>query len=951
MSFRKILTLVCAGVLGISSALAIPSKRIPRTMTQPDGSTVTLTQIGDEFFHCFITTDGYLVQKASDGTYCFIDNSGVITEAPASDPESRSAKVAEMLKTMNPATTFDAMRQNVLNKSAFYSNSQIGRKPAMTKAISESKWDNADKHDIREFPTDGEQNVLVILVNFSDKKFSFADDPLQEMTDMMNEVGYSGYDATGSAYDFYTASSNGIFKPSFDVYGPVEMKNKYSYYGANGSDGTIDLKAGEMVKEAVEQLDDQIDYTTYDRNNDGYVDNVYVFYAGYGEADSYYDDTIWPHSYYLEYALGAPITLDGVKINKYATSNELNYDDTHDGIGTFCHEFGHVLGLPDIYSTNYNGLAFSPGAYCTMDYGSYNNNGRTPPLFSTYEQYALEWLKPTEITEAATINMLPLTKNNIAYKISADQSNPAEYFLFENRQTESWDKYIPGHGMLVWHIDFNQMAWDYNTVNNNEEHQYVDLVEADNQQTDASRSGDPFPGTSYIYEFTHTSKPAFKNWANKAVALPITNISESPDGVISFKVNGGGDQSSPLYIETPSIENASVASTSVNVSWNKIENADGYRMTVYPFNNLEGEVISEFVDDYIVKDLGDTSTIEIENLLPGTTYSIRLYAYNDVNLSSPCIFHISTAAENFEDVVPTLSIQKIEDVTAEATWTEIADADSYKLTVATREEGASTSLETVNFNNNKMPSGWTTYGIWDSNTKYCGEGAPSIKLLFQGDLIESPLYDEEIESLSFWCRSSRSDGVMELQIFGRDGDMVYPITTITDVAGDATGSIIEVKDIPGGIHQIAMYYFYSTSALEFNIDDIKVNLRGEYTDTPIAGYNQLSVEGTSAEITGLQKSTDYVAYVQAVKGDVTSKKSYVVKFRTAEVGAVESVESAGAGFIVANGIVIPADNEVAYSIYSIDGRTIAYNVKGAYRLPDKGIYIVKSTEKTAKICW
>ncbi len=952
MSIKKILTLLCAAVIGVSSALAVPAKRITHTMTQPDGTNVSLRQIGDEFFHCFITEDGYLVKKASDGSYKFIDNSRQISEIQASDPQHRSQQITEALKSLNPATTFDMMRQNAIDNSLMHKN-YLKRTPAIKKAINDSKWDNADGHDIREFPTDGEQNVLVILVNFTDKKFALAEDPLKEMTNMMNEVGYSNFGATGSAYDFYTASSNNIFLPSFDVYGPVELQNKYSYYGGNDPKmGDQDRHPGDMVKEAIEALDDEIDYTNYDRNDDGFVDNVYVIYAGYGEADSGIDDTIWPHSYALEYALGAPITLDGVKINKYATSNELNYDDTPDGIGTFCHEFGHVLGLPDIYSTNYNYLAFSPGAYCTMDYGSYNNNGRTPPLFGTYEQYALEWLKPTEITEATTINMLPLSRNNIAYKISADASNPKEYFLFENRQWEGWDKFIPGHGMLVWHIDFKQSVWDSNACNNTADHQYIDIVEADNLASDETQASDPFPGYSNVYEFTSTTKPALKNWANKAINLPITEISESPDGIISFKVDGGGDENSPYYIASPAINNASVSPSSITLNWDKVANADGYRLTVYPFDAFDGQNLNEYVADYLAKDIEAVTSIEIGELTANTTYTVRIYAYNDTNMSSPCIYHISTSSDKFTDATPELTIRDIEDVTATASWNAIEDADKYLLTVATRTEEDAARTDVVTFDNKKLPSGWMTYGIWDSNEKYCGEAVPSIKLSFQGDLIETPAYDEEIKSFSFWCRTNRGKASIELQIFAKDGNKLTPITTITEVDGTAEGSLIEVKNIPGGVHQIAMYYYFKTSKLEFNIDDIKVELSGGYTDTPIAGFDRLELTETSAAITGLQKLTDYVAYVEAVGSAGNSKKSYAVKFTTKNESSVESIETANNQvFAINNGLIIPTDQTIAYNVYTIDGRTIAQNKIGTFQLPAKGIYIIKNLHNTAKICW
>lgn len=358
---------------------------------------------------------------------------------------------------------------------------------------------------------------------------------------MMTEPGYSNFGCTGSALDFYTAQSRGIYTPKFDVYGPVQLSQNMAYYGGNvnGSDARVP----ELVKEACELLDGQVDFSQYDTNGDGYVDNVYVFYAGYGENDGGGASCIWPHSWSLHYTMTCP-ELDGVKIDRYACSNELRF--TYDGsldpttIGTFCHEFGHVLGQPDVYATDYSD-SFTPGSFDCMDHGSYNNDSRTPPNFSAYERYALEWLEPIEIKSATTINMLPLGDGGNVYKFTLDPDTPTDYFLFENRQQTGWDTYIPGHGMLVWHIDFNKSIWDANKPNNTPSHQRIDLIEADGVLSDGSQSADPFPGTKNIGEFTASTTPAFRSWTKFDSKLPITEIQESPAGVISFNVAGGSN--------------------------------------------------------------------------------------------------------------------------------------------------------------------------------------------------------------------------------------------------------------------------------------------------------------------------------------------------------------------------------------------------------------------------
>ena len=205
-----------------------------------------------------------------------------------------------------------------------------------------------------------------------------------------------------------------------------------------------------------------------------------------------------------------------------------------DGVGTFIHEFSHVMGLPDLYATDYS-TAFTPGEWSVLDYGPYNNDGCTPPIYSIYERYALGWIEPTVIDGPATIRLDNVMENKGCI-IPTKRAN--EFFLLENRQQTGWDTFIPGHGMLVWHVDYNSYIWAQNTVNNNASHQYVDLEEADNIRSENTRAGDAFPGTSKVTSFTDTTTPSMKTWTGAKLNLPITDITET-DGIITFNVAGG----------------------------------------------------------------------------------------------------------------------------------------------------------------------------------------------------------------------------------------------------------------------------------------------------------------------------------------------------------------------------------------------------------------------------
>ncbi|MDE7097303.1 MAG: M6 family metalloprotease domain-containing protein, partial [Muribaculaceae bacterium] len=280
-------------------------------------------------------------------------------------------------------------------------------------------------------------------------------------------------------------------------------------------------------------LDDTVDFSQYDRDGDGMIDNVFIFYAGKGEHDSGVKNAVWPHSW--DVAAVHPLeefVFDGVRLNHYACTCE--YPSGYkrpDGIGTFIHEFSHVMGLPDLYNTNTMTAGYTPGGWSVMDNGPYNNDRLTPPNYSSFEKCALGWLEYEPLK--AGMNELPdLSSTNIAFALPTEKDN--EFFFFENRQQHGNDEFIPGHGMLVWHVDYNKGAWAANTVNNASSHQRVDIVEADNTRSEATRDGDSFPGVTGNTSLTFDSKPQLASWAKKRLAYDIEDISESEDGIITF---------------------------------------------------------------------------------------------------------------------------------------------------------------------------------------------------------------------------------------------------------------------------------------------------------------------------------------------------------------------------------------------------------------------------------
>lgn len=493
---------------------AVPADPRPIKITLVDGTELTVRLHGDESNHFYTTEDNYVIAEGNDGRYYYATQNLTLSNIVVTDVAHRSLEAKNFLQKI------DRERQwNVQQSKA-------------TRMFARGFQSDPEKA-APSFPTTGTQKGLVILVDYPDVKFT-VENPKQAFHDLLNKEGYSEFGAKGSAADYYKECSTGQFTPAFDVYGPVTLPNNRIFYGGNDSYGN-DKNPHLMAVHACELLDDQIDFTEYDRDNDGFIDNVYVFYAGNGEANSGVKAAVWPHSWDVYKGTLEVHMFDGVQLDHYACSNEINAGKKMEGIGTFCHEFNHVLGFPDLYATTYTN-SFTPQMYTIMDQGSYNNNGHTPPFMTVYERFFFKWLTPKEIGETGeNITLNPISSNE-GLIIRTPKEN--EYFLLENRQQDGWDTYIPGHGMLIWHIDYRENVWKNNVVNNSPTHQYVDIEEADNLQTTRSFAGDPFPGTKKVTEFTDQTKPSMLPWSKKPLNKPITDIVEA-DGLITFKIKGG----------------------------------------------------------------------------------------------------------------------------------------------------------------------------------------------------------------------------------------------------------------------------------------------------------------------------------------------------------------------------------------------------------------------------
>ncbi|MDD4970000.1 MAG: M6 family metalloprotease domain-containing protein [Paludibacter sp.] len=546
---------------------AVPATPFPVTVTQPDGSILTIRIHGDEYFNYKTTLDGYTLAKDAKGilTYAQIDTNGKITSSnvKANNIEQRTATEKKYVQKLTRNYNFSKISQQ----------SRVSRLSKTKSLISSTPQ--------KSYPLKGSPKSLVILVNFKDTSF-VTPDPKTAFTNLLNQKGYAANGGTGSANDYFHDTSMGVFNPQFDVVGPFTLPQNMAFYGGNDESGN-DMNPQKMVYDACTvAAANNIDFSQYDTDHNGVVDNVFVYYAGYNEAEGGPANSIWPHRWAL---FNPSLVLNGVNIYDYACTSELrsNSGSNMCGIGTFCHEFGHVLGLPDYYATDAT-EHHTLSEWNIMDYGPYLNGGRTPPSYSAFDRFYLNWLVPTELKVAAQYRLDTLTTSNKAFLISQDGNHnlngsnpsPAEFFTFENRQKKGWDTYLPGHGMLVTHIFFDPVAWSQNTVNNDPYAMGVDIVEADGialtetKYIDPTLSGDPFPGTSNVTFCLPTLRSA------AVLPKPLTNIKET-NGIISFKFKGGDITIKPT-VGTPATDQTF---HSFIANWDQVDSATGYYLTAY----------------------------------------------------------------------------------------------------------------------------------------------------------------------------------------------------------------------------------------------------------------------------------------------------------------------------------------------------------------------------------
>ena len=516
---KTLITLALAATAMIG--LAMPARKgVKRTIRLADGTEVRAELRGDEFMHYYQAADGTCYSAGTDGTFAIADREQLRAAA-----RQKRAKLDDRRRSLLKHA--GAQAANGMRRTPQFG--YVG--PGLTSGIY------------------GKKRGLILLVEFPDRQFAEGHDRAF-YNDVANKEGFSQGKFHGSVHDYFLAQSDGQFDLTFDVSRVLMAPQEHSYYGRNSMGS--DARVGELVAWACSQVKDEYDFSQYDWNGDGYVDQVFVLYAGYGENATDNAEDIWPHMFYLsqsDYRKELPV--GDVTVDTYACSCELNPENEPDGLGTICHEFSHCLGFTDLYDTDYSG-GYGMGAWDLMDYGGYNGDGYTPACYTGYEKWAAGWIVPKELkADTVVADMEPTHLQGDCYLIYNDR-NRNEFYFIDNRQQGGWDAALPGSGLIITHVDYDKDAWVANGVNDNTNHQRMSVISADNQAN--VEAGDKrnykYDANPYIKDgvvvndsLTDTSLPAaglfnYNYDAGFKMGKAVLDITQNGDHTMGFRFRG-----------------------------------------------------------------------------------------------------------------------------------------------------------------------------------------------------------------------------------------------------------------------------------------------------------------------------------------------------------------------------------------------------------------------------
>lgn len=406
----------------------------------------------------------------------------------------------------------------------------------------------------------GERHQLTVLVEFNNRAFKGDETATKVQWDkILNVENLTEAPFKGSVHDYFLAQSYGTFHVTFDLQ-YVKVSGNAKKYASDNTDENSQY----LVQDIMEVLKtrNDINWSLYDWNGDGFVNQLLIIYAGHGMNDYSGNDLIWPHQWWMSehlkdgqsgvYCDPIPVTYNDkeYKVDCYCALAELTKNNDYGSFGTICHEYTHCFGFPDFYYSSNNSSTSYVYGWDLMDNGNYNGSGYCPAGYSAHERWLMGWLTPIELKEATTITDMPsLVDEGKAYVIRNDGSEN-EYYIVENRQRTSWDTSLPGKGILVFHIDYSTDQWiDLNSYVNNPNRQHYVLFHANNA-TSYSYWSYPYLNNNSL---TNTSTPAATLWntnsdGTKLMSKPLTNMSVT-NGIAAFDFMGGATLMEAIHTE------------------------------------------------------------------------------------------------------------------------------------------------------------------------------------------------------------------------------------------------------------------------------------------------------------------------------------------------------------------------------------------------------------------
>jgi len=702
-----------------------------------------------------------------------------------------------------------------------------------------------------------------------------------------------------------------------------------------------------------------VDFSQYDTDKNGIVDNVFIYYAGYNEAEGAAANTVWPHRWSLS---NKNTTFNGVSIYDYACTSELRSKSGSNmcGIGTFVHEFGHVLGLPDYYPTN-GGTQQTLSYWSTMDAGPYLNQGRTPPAYSAFDRFYLNWLIPSEIKEAGDYSLENLTTSNKAYiftqfgnhNLNGSNPSPIEFFTLENRQKTGWDYYLFGHGMLISHIYYNASTWQDNGPNNDALAMGYDIIEADGTATDQTLSGDPFPGTQAITSYN----PVLRD--NTNIRKPISNIKEIA-GVISFHFASNIILTQSLKTFS-TVQGTPSAIQTVTVSGSKL--TDVLNLSFINGEHFEMKKESD-PETAWVKSISFTPV----NLIVAKTaiqirYNPSVPSFTQTHSDTFVLKSGTTDYANAEltgvstrqvYVIPPIALDATDVTFASfiANWNSVYDAKGYYLTVYNIAEGASSLTEGFDYGLTP-PDHWTiSLQKITSSTLYSGIKTPALQFSNDGELVITEKYLLPVTSLTFYLRSlgGTNGGILiEAQNEQNNWVKVDSIAVFSDLLEkNKSYAFTESKGYT------CFRFTYIKGIGSVTLDDVTVGFSKKITYIEREKW----LTSTSYTITNLIPNTEYIYKVRASDKNTVNEYENITLFSNAittkilpyplEKELLVIPDAAG------NVTVYFPSLDVTLYIYNMSGQCIRVmtpdsNTMMINDLPRGQSYIFKANERRAKI--